>query len=601
MARSPSATPQEEATDATACRRCGAALAEQALYRQFAVCAVCQWHAPISARRRIEQLVDPDSFRETHRWLATTDPLGFSDRLPYPERLAQARSSADSEESVITGVGAINGIKTVLVVSEFGFLGGSMGAVMGEKVALACEEAISRRLPLIAITASGGARMQEGMLSLVQMATTASAVTRLKAAGLPMISVLTSPTTGGVYASFASLADITLAEPEALIGFAGPRVFETMTGSPPPEGAQTAEFLLEHGWIDAIVDRPRLRSKLATLLQLLHRPDKRKPHCKTVLNTLPQSPDRDPWGTVQLARRPDRPTASLYIQKLLPQFVELRGDRASGDDPAVVCGIGDFAGTTVAVIGLERGTDADRDLRRDGRASAAGYRKALRMMRLAAQLDLPLVTFVDTPGAWLDAETDARGLAPSIAACLAEMSSLPVPTIAAVIGEGGSGGALALGVADRVLMQENAIYSVIGPEGAAAILFRDAARAPDVANALKLTAADCQTFGVIDAIVPEPDGGASVDPNYAALLLQNSMRDALAELHAMGQSKRIKQRNQKFRRMGQRTIQSRQPRPFVRELQRLPHHIRSVAPRMLESLFTRSKPATSLGEGVIHG
>lgn len=568
MTNHPASTPRPQSTKPVACSRCQAELSSQPLYHRLAVCEVCRFHSPLSARRRLEQLVDQGSFRETGQGLMTSDPLGFSDRLPYPERLARAQEQTGTEESVITGIGSIKGQQAVVVVSEFGFLGGSMGTVMGEKVALAFELAASERFPLIAVTASGGARMQEGMLSLVQMATTTAAAMRLKQAGLPFISVLTNPTTAGVYASYASLADVTLAEPDALIGFAGPRVYETLTGHAPLPGVQSAEFLYEHGWIDAITDRSRLRSMLATLLQLFHNTGKLRSDGRSAPYQSPPRPPLNAWDAVQLARHNKRPTAQYYIHRMLTQFVELHGDRHSGDDPAVICGIGALAGSTVMVVALERGDDAERELRRNGRARPDGYRKALRAIRLAGQLHVPLLTLIDTPGAWLGPETDADGLAPSIAACLGELAVLPVPIVAAVIGEGGSGGALALGVADRILMQENAVYSVIAPEGAAAIIHRDVARTPEVAEALKLSAKDCQQLSVVDIIVPEPVGGAPDDPDHAMLLLKECILQALIPLSTVAPDKLIEVRSRKFRRMGQRTIQVSRTRRAARALQR---------------------------------
>ena len=592
MSSHPRSTGHPPSIEPPACSQCQAELSGQALFQRFGVCQACRHHFPLSARRRLELLVDAGSFRETGQGLTSSDPLAFADRLPYAERLTRAREQAGAEESVITGVGNVNGRKAVLVVSEFAFLGGSMGTVMGEKVALAFDLAAAQRLPLIAVTASGGARMQEGMLSLVQMANTAAAAMRLKQAGIPFISVLTDPTTGGVYASYASLGDVTLAEPGALIGFAGPRVFEVQTGQAPPPGVQSAEFLYEHGWIDAIADRTRLRDMLANLLQLFQNPWEVQAHGETAAYRSPPRSPVDAWATVQVARHRDRPTARYYVQRMLTHFVELHGDRHSGDDPAVICGIGDLAGSTVLVVALERGDDTEREPRRNGRARPDGYRKALRAFRLAAQFHLPLLTLIDTPGAWLDAETEARGLAPSIAGCLAAMAVLPVPTIAAVIGEGGSGGALALGVADRVLMQENAIYSVIAPEGAAAILYRSAERAPDVADALKLTAADCLTLGVVDTVVPEPEGGAHDDPDYAVLLLKNFVLDALIDVRKTAPGKLTEQRSQKFRHMGRRTLQVRGAERKVRDFRRPLARAFARLPRRLGDRFRRHGAVT---------
>ncbi len=497
-------------------------------------------------------LLDEDSFSESHSDLVSVDPLEFSDSRPYRERIAQARERTGLNEAVLTGRGTIRGHEVILAAVDFGFLGGSMGSVAGEKIALAFEQAIDRRVPIITIVASGGARMQEGMLSLVQMAKTAAAARRAHERKIPYISILTDPTTGGMYASFASQGDIILAEPRALIGFAGPRVIAGTTDGVAGESetkAHTSEYLLEHGFIDAIVDRVRLRDTLSTILRVIARsrrdlPEAREPRADG-RKVLPE----DAWGVVQMARRDDRPTTIDYIRRISPQFVELHGDRVFGDDPAMICGLGEISGRGVVIVGLERGHgDVSR---RGGQALPEGYRKALRALRLASRIGCPVVTFIDTPGAYLGIESEARGLASALSECLAEMSVLPVPVVSVIIGEGGSGGALALGVGDRILMQEHAIYSVIAPEGAAAILFRDAARAPELAQSLKLTARDCVRLGVADTLVSEPDGGAHVDPDFAASLVRDAVTWALGTIDDDDGRRLAASRYRKFRRMGQ--------------------------------------------------
>lgn len=541
---------QPHPIDAVTCPRCQAAVGETGAYRQSRVCERCRYHFPMSARERIDLLVDDDTFQEVNRSLVSVDPLRFADKLPYKERLAEAQERTGLQEAVITGIGRIAGWQAVLAVSDFAFMGGSMGSVVGEKVALALELAARRRLPFIAVCSSGGARMQEGMLSLVQMAKTAAAAMRLHQAGVPMITVLTDPTTGGVYASYASQGDILLAEPGALIGFAGPRVIAQMTGQPPPQGTHTAEFLFQHGLVDQVVDRGRLRGVLASMLQLFHQPfqvTQREPEPYRSPSTPPDSA----WEEVELARHADRPTARDYLARLAPQLVELHGDRVHGDDPALIAGLGALDGIAVVVIAQEKGRGEERQRRRGGQMTSEGYRKASRMMRLAAHLRLPILTLIDTPGAALDYEAEAHGLAGSISNCLATLSVVPVPVVAVIIGEGGSGGALALGVADRILMQENAIYSVIAPEGASAILYRGAERVREVASSLKLTTFDCQQLGVVDVVVPEPAGGAHNDPDYAALQLRNHLVAAFTELRKTPSRRLVDERYRKFRRMGQ--------------------------------------------------
>jgi acyl-CoA carboxylase subunit beta len=530
------------------CPNCSA-LTEGTAWQRYRVCGACRYHFQLTATERIDLLADPESFKASNPSLVSADPLVFTDRVSYRDRLERARRETGLNEAVVTGTARINGRDCVLAVFDFGFMGGSMGSVVGEKITLAFELAADRHFPFISVVSSGGARMQEGMLSLVQMGKTAAAAMRLHQAGVPSITVLTNPTTGGVYASFASQGDFLFAEPGALIGFAGPRVIEQLTGEPPPPGTHTAEFLLEHGQLDGVVDRARLRGVLATLLQFFHArgpSDARGPHEPY---RPPSTPSPSAWPEVQLARRDDRPTSADYIRRLMPQFVELRGDRVFGDDAAVIAGIGDLAGMTVCAIGQERGHGDPK--RNGGRLRPEGFRKAARIMRLAAELRLPLITFIDTPGAHLDYDSEARGLAGALSSCLANMSVLPVPVVSVVIGEGGSGPALALGVADRILMQEHAVYSVIAPEGAAAIVHRDAARAQEIADALKMTAYDCLVLGVVDVIVPEPENGAHADPDYAALLLRGEVVSSLLELRRRDPRRLVEERWRKFRRMGE--------------------------------------------------
>ncbi len=532
------------------CPVCRALLAGAPRYVRHRVCDNCGFHFRLGARERLARLVDPDTFRETDAHLVSDDPIDFADDLPYRDRLVAQREQTGLTDAAVTGTGKLRGHRVSLAVLDFGFMGGSMGVVVGEKVARAAEVARRERQPLVTVVASGGARMQEGILSLLQMAKTAAAIQRLHDEGVPHLSVLTNPTTGGVFASFASLGDVIVAEPAALIGFAGPRVVEQTLGVALPPGSHTAEFLLAHGMIDDVVDRGRLRAYLGTLLDTLDAPRSRRKPAGHPMEADAAAPRLSPWEIVQRARDPERPTALDYIERMTEGFVELHGDRESGDDPAIVAGVGLLDGRPLAIVGMERGHGEDAARRHFGRPYPEGYRKAQRLMRLAARVGLPVVTLVDTPGAYPGVEAEERGLAGEIAETLALMSGLQTSTVAVVIGEGGSGGALALALADRVLMQEQAIYSVIAPEGAAAILYRDAGRAAEIAPSLRLVAPDLRQVGVVDAIVPEPSGGARCDPDAAAAILQDAIVRHLDTLQAQPIDRLVRARFERYQRVG---------------------------------------------------
>ncbi len=543
---------QLDAPASVTCDQCGYDLTKDKLWAQVRVCSSCGKHARIGAWDRVEMTADSDTFEEINSNIVSVDPLQFTDSKPYQERVAAAREKTGLHEAVLTGRARIRGQEVVLAVVDFRFLGGSMGSVVGEKVTLAFEHAASRKLPLVTIVASGGARMQEGMLSLVQMAKTSAAAQRLHDANVPYISVLTDPTTGGIYASFASQGDVIMAEPGALIGFAGPRVIAGTSKSRDDEGelkTHTAEYLLAHGFIDAIVERSRMRDTLSTVLRVLDRGEQPSPQLSRPATPEQSDATAEAWSALRIARMDNRPTTMDYIRRITPQFVELHGDRLYGDDPAIIAGLGEVGGRGVAIIGHERGHgDAER---RGGQALPEGYRKALRVMELAGRLRCPVITFIDTPGAFLGIESEERGLASALSQSLATMSTLPVPVVAVVIGEGGSGGAIAFGVADRILMQENSVYSVIAPEGAAAILYRDSSRAPDVAASLKITAHDCLRLGVADGLIEEPGGGAHTDPDFAATLLLDSVLWALGDIGSPNERRLLDDRYKKFRQMGQ--------------------------------------------------
>jgi acyl-CoA carboxylase subunit beta len=454
-----------------------------------------------------------------------TDPIGFPG---YADKIDRARERTGRDASVAVGIAELGGERVVAAVAEFDFLGGSMGQEHGERVAHAMAAALELELPFVAVTASGGARMQEGMVSLVQMSRMAEGVRRLRAAGIPVLAHFTSPTTGGVHASYGALADVIVADTGATVGFAGPRVVEAFTGSPVGDDSHTAEAALASGLIDEVADADDADARLAAWVRLLH-PARRRGALPDAAHVDEPVIEPDAWDAVRRARRPDRPSARDLLAEAFDEHLELHGDRAGEDDPAVVSAVARLGDRSVMVVGFDRRGRADQPERRPGQPTAAGFRKARRAAELAERWGLPLVTFIDTPGADPSPRSDRSGLAVSIAETFVATLGVQAPTVAVVTGEGGSGGALALGCTDRLLMQDDSVFVIIAPEGAAAILHRDPTRAEEVARMLKPTATELRRLGIIDRVLPGP---TTHDPATAATALRAELSATLADLDA---------------------------------------------------------------------
>jgi len=516
------------------CPKCAATL------DQLLICTGCGFHAPVPATQRIEQLADRGSFHEADRHLWSGNPLHFSDGVSsYEKQVAEAQAETRLLDAVVTGRARVLGARVILVVFDFRFLGGSMGSVVGEKVARAFDAARRERLPAIVVCSSGGARIQEGMVALFQMAKTALAAARLRELGVPLITVLADPTMGGVLASFAGLGDVILAEPHARVAFVGPRVHTTAIGDSAPPG--TAEFAFAHGLIDAVVERDRLRPVLGSLAGALRsreagaqgKRESPEPHSHAKTR-------RDVWETVELARHPDRPSGRALAHAVFSDIFEIRGDRQGDDDDSVMAAIGRLGARPVVVVAQ------DRHSLGMGRTRASGYRKAQRAYSLAERFSLPLITLVDTPGASTDTDAEAAGITGAIAESLARLARLRTPVINVVVGEGGSGGALALSVGDRLLMHENAIFSVIGPEAASAILYHDAEHAHELATRLKLTATDLVELRLVDRILPEQPAGHEA-PDLMATVLRQALLDEVGRVAGSSVKALLKRREAKFR------------------------------------------------------
>lgn len=568
------------------CNKCGKGIFTEDYKKNLYICPKCGGYLRMPAQKRIEFLTEADSFEEWDTGLSTENPLHM---IGYPDKIKALQDKTKLDEAVITGKARIGENEVALMVMDGRFLMASMGEVVGEKIARGVERATKEKLPVIIFTCSGGARMQEGMTSLMQMAKTSAALKRHSDAGLLYITVLTDPTTGGVTASFAMLGDIILAEPKALIGFAGPRVIEQTIHKKLPKGFQRSEFLLKHGFIDKIVERKDMKTVLEQILTMHRLTTKHSgivkntgavSEIKTDLNTVNPSSKREDvqavsnknagksrkqklslaqkkragektaWERVLTSREKNRPVGEDYIYGLFEEFIEFHGDRNFGDDAAICGGIAYFQGKPVTVIAQMKGKSTAENIERNfGMPEPEGYRKALRLMKQAEKFHRPIICFVDTPGAFCGMEAEERGQGEAIARNLYEMSALKTPILSVLIGEGGSGGALAMAVADEVWILENAVYSILSPEGYAAILWKDGSQAARAAKAMKLTSYDLYKAGFVEKIISEPevytlDSIINVFDN-----LEENISVFLKNSKSMTEEERVEQRYQRFRSM----------------------------------------------------
>lgn len=533
------------------CNKCGGAIIAEDVKKDHYICPKCGGYFRVHARRRIEMVTDEGSFEEWDSDLQGGNPLEYKG---YEEKLEKLQEKTGLSEAVITGKAKIDGRETAIGVCDGRFLMASMGEAVGEKIARAVERATEERLPVILFACSGGARMQEGIVSLMQMAKTSAALKYHSDAGLLYISILTDPTTGGVTASFAMLGDVILAEPKALIGFAGPRVIEQTIGQKLPEGFQRAEFLLEHGFLDAIVERPQMKAVLSKILAL-HENGKgtdfnRKECAQDLVADGRKEEKLTAWQRVELSRRKDRPVGSDYIDALFTDFVEFHGDRYFADDKAIIGGVARFHGMPVTVIAQAKGRNTKENIERNfGMPEPEGYRKALRLMKQAEKFARPVICLVDTPGAFCGLEAEERGQGEAIARNIYEMFGLKVPVVSIIIGEGGSGGALAMATADEVWMLENSIYSILSPEGFASILWKDSSKAKEAAEVMKLTAENLKAQGIVERVFAEPETYTVQNMDSVIMQINEAIEEFLMRYGSMSEQELIRHRYERFRNM----------------------------------------------------
>jgi acyl-CoA carboxylase subunit beta len=488
------------------------------------------------ARETIDALVDEGSWAS---WDGALPEVQASKE--YADELACARRKTGLDESVLTGTATIRGHRVAMLVCEFGFLGGSIGVAAGHRLTMAIRRATAERLPLIALPTSGGTRMQEGTTAFLQMVRITAAVTDHKAARLPYLVYLRHPTTGGVFASWGSLGHLTFAEPGALIGFLGPRVYEALYGGPFPTGVQTSENLYNCGLIDAVTPLQELAGIVDRALTIVTRSPR---------PTIQPAPvqagwsDTPAWESVLASRRPERPGTRELLQHSAADVLALNGTGQGENEPGLLLALARFGDMPCVLLGQDRhGQTPEAPL------GPGALRQARRGMRLAAELNLALVTVIDTAGAALSQEAEEGGLAGEIARCIAEMVALEVPTVSVLLGQGTGGGALALVPADRILSAQHGWLSPLPPEGASAILYHDTSHAADMAAKQGVRSADLLAHGIVDRVIPEyPD--ASAEPERFCLRVGAFLRDELSALRNADTAQRMAARVQRFERIG---------------------------------------------------
>ncbi|WP_039795174.1 acetyl-coenzyme A carboxylase carboxyl transferase subunits beta/alpha [Nocardia araoensis] len=523
-----------------------------------------------SARELLEQLLDKDSFVSWDR-----PPVTVAASPQYRDALQKAAVAAGTDESVLTGEGLLRGRRVAVIACEFGFLAGSIGVAAAERIVSAVERATELGLPLIASPTSGGTRMQEGTVAFVQMVKIAGAVAAHKSAGYPYVVYLRNPTMGGVFASWGSLGHITFAEPGALIGFLGPRVYQALYGRPFPEGVQTAENLYRRGVIDGVLTIPvfrRIAHRALSVFSGVELPDSAAEQRRSdqVAASEPQPPkerlagrdangiatehfqidaernraaDDRVWQSVLISRRQERPGIRELLRHVT-QRVPLSGTGQGESDRTAVLALGRFRGQPCVVFGHDR-----RGQQGENTMGPAALREARRSMALARELRLPLVLVIDTVGAALSKEAEERGLAPEIARCIADLVTLDTPTVSVLLGQGTGGGALALLPADRVLAATHAWLAPLPPEGASAIVFRDTEHAAELAAAQRISATDLLADGVVDRIVPELPDAADEPVDFARRMVAVIAHE-LASLRARTESELLTARQARYRRLG---------------------------------------------------
>jgi acetyl-CoA carboxylase carboxyl transferase subunit beta len=504
------------------CPSCDHLLSGDSFYERFRVCPQCKRHFWLPARERVGIVADHDSFRETNSTVVSIEPLIFQDSPPSNER---ATSQFPAGETVVSGRVTIGGREAVLVVVDMAMTPGSIGIVTGERICLAFEDAAQRRVPLVAICSGGVQTDRESLLTFAQKVRIASVVGRLQRNGVPFVSVLTHPTTGAFFTGLGNHANLIYAEPAAQLGL-GPN----RSRGPIDLGTASSEEMLAAGMIDGIVERTSLRDRLVAVLDVMTSRGTPRPTASPVWTSVPRGRGSDDPAVV---RAPARPDPGAYLELMHAGLIEIHGDRTGTSDPNLIAGIGQIEGVTVGLIGVRRAP-----------LTAEGFRTAVRLYRLAGQLEIPVISLIDSPGLPEVSAIEGAALSNAIAQAMRVAVSLPIPTIAIVTGVAAGPGAMSLTVADRVYMLEHALYSTSG---------LDRPTPPGITPAAPggmWGGRESLRLGIVDGVIPEPAGGAQADPDGAAQQIRLTIVHALAELNGIGHRRLLDERSRKLRHLG---------------------------------------------------
>ena len=515
------------------CLQCDKKIKDSELYSTYKICHNCNFHFYIKPYERINLLTDRESYVEFNQELPDEFNYIYDKYPDYAKRAQKDTERTGLNDSVLTGYASIGGNRCILIILDFSFMGGNLGLISGEKISLAIDLAVSKKLPIVSIISSSGTRLEEGMISIMQMAKITLSMANAKKSNIPSISLLTNPCTGQAYATLATFSDIIMSEPGASVGLSPLKDLKHSSGSVKFE-SRTSDSLVSRGLIDSIVNRNHQKEEISKIIDLLNNQHKlvyENNNDKVNEFALSDIPiDKREY----ISQHPARPSASFFLNKVFEHFFELKGDRLLENSERIVTGLAQLGGQTVMLVAQEYIKDASSAIGKHG-LSSTDFRKCTRAISLASRFNIPIITFIDTKGHDLSYEEEIKGIGVSLGGTLLSMAELNSPSMSVLIGVGGSEAALSLDISDRRLMLENAILKI--PDNNIEINKKN----------MILGSRECKELDIVDIIVPEPIGGLHLNPDECFSLLRKVLMIELAELNQMSSRSRFRSKYNKFR------------------------------------------------------